>query len=110
MSWFIWQVEGDVLYNGHTPNEFQPRKTSVYVSQDDLHNMGELSVQEKRWTTRLLRQFSLFRVLVAAWYVYYTECILRKESESDLKSKSVDLNSSFLKYPWLHDVLKVVVR
>ncbi|GAB2284885.1 transcription factor [Dionaea muscipula] len=36
---------GRITYNGHTMNEFVPRRTSAYISQNDLHT-GELTVRE----------------------------------------------------------------
>eukprot|EP00798_Chlamydomonas_sp_ICE-L_P013540 gene13540-19410_t len=30
-------LEGKIMYNGHTFNEFQPRRTSTFVSQHDVH-------------------------------------------------------------------------
>jgi ABC-type multidrug transport system ATPase subunit len=39
------QVSGSVKYNGHTLDEFVPQKTSVYISQHDLH-VGEMTVRE----------------------------------------------------------------
>jgi ABC-type multidrug transport system ATPase subunit len=41
----ITQVEGTIEYNGHKLNEFEPRKTALYVSQNDLQ-APELTVQE----------------------------------------------------------------
>ncbi|KAD2806219.1 hypothetical protein E3N88_39596 [Mikania micrantha] len=39
------KVEGEITYNGHKLNEFEPRKTSAYISQYDLH-VGEMTVKE----------------------------------------------------------------
>lgn len=39
------QVKGDISYNGHGLKEFVPRKTSAYISQNDVH-IGELTVRE----------------------------------------------------------------
>ena len=39
------QVNGEISYNGHKPNEFVPRKTSAYISQNDVH-IGEMTVKE----------------------------------------------------------------
>ncbi|KAL4340272.1 hypothetical protein GQ457_08G013760 [Hibiscus cannabinus] len=39
------RVKGDVTYNGYRLNEFVPKKTSAYISQNDLH-VGEMTVQE----------------------------------------------------------------
>lgn len=39
------QVKGKVAYNGHTLDEFVPQKTSVYISQQDVH-VGEMTVRE----------------------------------------------------------------
>ncbi|KAK9066226.1 hypothetical protein SSX86_013547 [Deinandra increscens subsp. villosa] len=39
------KVEGEITYNGHKLNEFVPRKTSAYISQNDVH-VGEMTVKE----------------------------------------------------------------
>ncbi len=39
------QVKGSVSYNGYKLEEFVPQKTSVYISQHDLH-VGEMTVRE----------------------------------------------------------------
>ncbi|AET01511.2 drug resistance transporter-like ABC domain protein [Medicago truncatula] len=39
------RVQGDITYNGHRLNEFVPRKTSAYISQNDVH-VGEMTVKE----------------------------------------------------------------
>ncbi|XP_059641743.1 ABC transporter G family member 42-like isoform X1 [Cornus florida] len=39
------RVRGEVTYNGHRRNEFVPRKTSAYISQNDVH-IGVLTVKE----------------------------------------------------------------
>lgn len=39
------QVTGDITYNGHKLNEFVPRKTAAYISQNDVH-VGEMTVKE----------------------------------------------------------------
>ncbi|XP_015572858.1 ABC transporter G family member 29 [Ricinus communis] len=39
------RVQGQVSYNGYRLDEFEPRKTSAYVSQNDLH-LGDLTVKE----------------------------------------------------------------
>ncbi|XP_057725255.1 ABC transporter G family member 29-like isoform X1 [Arachis stenosperma] len=39
------RVEGEISYNGHKLNEFVPRKTSAYISQNDVH-VGEMTVKE----------------------------------------------------------------
>ncbi|KAK2971133.1 hypothetical protein RJ640_008557 [Escallonia rubra] len=39
------KVRGEVTYNGHRLKEFVPRKTSAYISQNDVH-IGELTVKE----------------------------------------------------------------
>jgi ABC-type multidrug transport system ATPase subunit len=41
----VFQVEGEVKYNGHAMNEFVPQKTSAYISQHDVH-IGEMTVRE----------------------------------------------------------------
>jgi hypothetical protein len=42
---FQGQVKGNVTYNGHRLSEFVPQKTSVYISQQDLH-VAEMTVHE----------------------------------------------------------------
>ncbi|KAJ0680275.1 putative ABC-type ferric hydroxamate transporter [Helianthus annuus] len=39
------KVEGEITYNGHKLNEFEPRKTAAYISQYDVH-VGEMTVKE----------------------------------------------------------------
>ncbi len=38
-------MKGSVSYNGYKLEEFVPQKTSVYISQNDLH-VGEMTVRE----------------------------------------------------------------
>ena len=38
-------MSGKITYNGHTMDEFVPRRSAAYVSQNDLH-IGELTVRE----------------------------------------------------------------
>uniref|UniRef100_A0A2P2IVA7 ABC transporter domain-containing protein n=2 Tax=Rhizophora mucronata TaxID=61149 RepID=A0A2P2IVA7_RHIMU len=38
-------VQGQVSYNGYGLDEFVPRKTAAYVSQNDVH-LGDLTVKE----------------------------------------------------------------
>jgi ABC-type multidrug transport system ATPase subunit len=38
-------VKGSISYNGYNLDEFIPQKTSVYISQNDLH-VGEMTVRE----------------------------------------------------------------
>ncbi|CAN8278879.1 unnamed protein product [Cochlearia groenlandica] len=39
------EVSGDITYNGYCLDEFVPRKTSAYISQNDLH-VGIMTVKE----------------------------------------------------------------
>ncbi|OIW15880.1 hypothetical protein TanjilG_04415 [Lupinus angustifolius] len=39
------RMSGEISYNGHKLNEFVPRKTSAYISQNDVHQ-GEMTVKE----------------------------------------------------------------
>ncbi|XP_071715772.1 pleiotropic drug resistance protein 1-like isoform X1 [Rutidosis leptorrhynchoides] len=39
------QVSGKVTYNGHELDEFVPKRTSAYISQNDVH-IGEMTVRE----------------------------------------------------------------
>ncbi|GMH11886.1 hypothetical protein Nepgr_013727 [Nepenthes gracilis] len=39
------KFSGTITYNGHTMDEFVPRRTSAYISQNDLHT-GEMTVRE----------------------------------------------------------------
>lgn len=39
------KVNGEISYNGYKLNEFVPRKTSAYISQNDVH-VGEMTVKE----------------------------------------------------------------
>ncbi|XP_077211686.1 pleiotropic drug resistance protein 1-like [Tasmannia lanceolata] len=39
------KMSGRITYNGHDMDEFVPRRTSAYISQNDLH-IGEMTVRE----------------------------------------------------------------
>ncbi|KAF7843397.1 ABC transporter G family member 36 [Senna tora] len=39
------RVKGEITYNGYKLDEFVPRKTSAYISQNDVH-IGEMTVKE----------------------------------------------------------------
>ncbi|KAL3528696.1 hypothetical protein ACH5RR_008018 [Cinchona calisaya] len=39
------KVKGEITYNGHGLNEFVPQKTSIYISQNDVH-AKEMTVKE----------------------------------------------------------------
>ncbi|XP_023741118.1 ABC transporter G family member 35 [Lactuca sativa] len=39
------EVDGEITYNGYKLNEFEPRRTSAYISQTDVH-VGEMTVKE----------------------------------------------------------------
>lgn len=39
------KVKGEVIYNGYKLKEFVPKKTSAYISQNDVH-VGEMTVKE----------------------------------------------------------------
>ncbi|XP_054783595.1 ABC transporter G family member 36-like [Prosopis cineraria] len=39
------KVKGEITYNGYKLDEFVPRKTSAYISQNDVH-VGEMTVKE----------------------------------------------------------------
>ncbi|KAJ0691837.1 putative ABC-type glycerol 3-phosphate transporter [Helianthus annuus] len=39
------RVEGEISYNGHKLNEFEPRRTAAYISQNYIH-AGEMTVKE----------------------------------------------------------------
>ncbi|XP_023759510.2 ABC transporter G family member 29 [Lactuca sativa] len=39
------KVDGEITYNGHKLNEFEPRRTAGYISQNDIH-AGEMTVKE----------------------------------------------------------------
>lgn len=41
----LQKVSGEITYNGYGLDEFNPRKTSTYVSQYDLHT-PEMTVRE----------------------------------------------------------------
>ncbi|KAK7309273.1 hypothetical protein RJT34_05851 [Clitoria ternatea] len=38
-------VTGQITYNGYKLNEFVPRKTSAYISENDVH-LGEMTLKE----------------------------------------------------------------
>ncbi|KAJ0756119.1 putative ABC-type glycerol 3-phosphate transporter [Helianthus annuus] len=39
------RVEGEISYNGHKLNEFEPRRTATYISQNDIY-AREMTVKE----------------------------------------------------------------
>lgn len=39
------KMSGEVMYNGHSLEEFTPQRTSAYASQQDLH-ISEMTVRE----------------------------------------------------------------
>ncbi|KAK1422491.1 hypothetical protein QVD17_25636 [Tagetes erecta] len=39
------RFDGEITYNGHKLKEFEPRRTSAYISQMDIH-VGEMTVKE----------------------------------------------------------------
>ncbi|KAK1422488.1 hypothetical protein QVD17_25633 [Tagetes erecta] len=39
------RVDGEITYNGHKLDEFEPRRTAAYISQIDIH-AGEMTVKE----------------------------------------------------------------
>ncbi|KAF5769051.1 putative ABC transporter, P-loop containing nucleoside triphosphate hydrolase [Helianthus annuus] len=46
------KVEGEISYNGHKLNEFEPRRTAAYISQNYIH-AGEMTVKETCWIIRV---------------------------------------------------------
>ena len=44
-KYFLFQVTGEISYNGYKFTEFVPQKTSAYISQYDLH-ISEMTVRE----------------------------------------------------------------
>uniref|UniRef100_A0A803MQI7 ABC transporter domain-containing protein n=1 Tax=Chenopodium quinoa TaxID=63459 RepID=A0A803MQI7_CHEQI len=71
------KVNGKITYCGHDLNEFVPKKTCAYVSQNDLH-YGEMTVRETL-------VFSGQCLGVGAKYELLQE-LLKKESEAGFKS------------------------
>ncbi|GAB4850281.1 transcription factor [Ancistrocladus abbreviatus] len=79
--WIRWrvvvivEVDGEVTYNGHQLNEFVPRKTSAYISQNDIHT-GLLTVRETL-------QFSARCQGVGSRYELLTE-LARREKDTEI--------------------------
>ncbi|KAJ0076021.1 hypothetical protein Patl1_33990 [Pistacia atlantica] len=77
------QVRGEVTYNGYRMNEFEPQKTSAYISQNDVH-VGVMTVKETL-------DFSARCQGVGSRYELLTELARREKHASILPEAEVDL-------------------
>ncbi|PIA56929.1 hypothetical protein AQUCO_00700938v1 [Aquilegia coerulea] len=80
---YTLKVKGEVTYNGHKLNEFVPQKTSVYISENDIH-IPEMSVKETL-------DFSARCQGVGAKYDLLTELSRREKAAGILPDAEVDL-------------------
>ncbi|KAJ0744241.1 putative ABC-type sulfate transporter [Helianthus annuus] len=70
------KVSGKVTYNGHEFHEFVPKRTSAYISQNDVH-IGELTVRETlAFSARLQGIGSRYEMLVE---------LARREKNANIK-------------------------
>ncbi|XP_071711095.1 ABC transporter G family member 36-like [Rutidosis leptorrhynchoides] len=77
------KVRGEITYNGHKLNEFVPRKTSAYISQNDVH-VGEMTVKETL-------DFSARCQGVGSRYELLTELARREKEAGIFPEAEVDL-------------------
>ncbi|PIA64722.1 hypothetical protein AQUCO_00100293v1, partial [Aquilegia coerulea] len=77
------KVNGEVTYNGHKLTEFVPQKTSVYISQNDVH-IPEMTVKETL-------DFSARCQGVGARYDLLTELARREKVSGIFPEAEVDL-------------------
>ncbi|KAI9109476.1 hypothetical protein K1719_019530 [Acacia pycnantha] len=77
------KVKGEITYNGYKLNEFVPRKTSAYISQNDVH-VGEMTVKETL-------DFSARCQGVGTRFDLLTELARREKEASILPEAELDL-------------------
>ncbi|XP_031255754.1 ABC transporter G family member 29-like [Pistacia vera] len=77
------KVRGEVTYNGYRMNEFEPQKTSAYISQNDVH-VGVMTVKETL-------DFSARCQGVGSRYELLTELARREKDAGILPEAEVDL-------------------
>ncbi|KAI0502528.1 hypothetical protein KFK09_017481 [Dendrobium nobile] len=77
------KVSGNVIYNGHTMDEFVPQRTAAYISQDDLH-IGEMTVRETL-------AFSARCQGVGYRYDMLTEMLRREKAENIKPDADIDV-------------------
>ncbi|KAK4590785.1 hypothetical protein RGQ29_021103 [Quercus rubra] len=77
------KVRGKITYNGHRLNEFEPKKTSAYISQNDVH-VGEMTVKE-------ILDFSARCQGVGTRYELLTELAKREKDAGIFPEAEVDL-------------------
>nr|XP_043615513.1 ABC transporter G family member 35-like [Erigeron canadensis] len=77
------KVRGEITYNGYKLNEFVPRKTSAYISQNDVH-VGEMTVKETL-------DFSARCQGVGSRYELLTELARREKEAGIFPEAEVDL-------------------
>ncbi|KAK8594976.1 hypothetical protein V6N13_015885 [Hibiscus sabdariffa] len=87
------RVKGEITYNGHKLNEFVARKTSAYISQNDVH-VGEMTVKETF-------DFSARCQGVGTRYDLLSELARREKDAGILPEADVDL---FMKATSVHGV------
>jgi ABC-type multidrug transport system ATPase subunit len=96
-----------VKYNGHTLDEFVPQKTSVYISQHDLH-VGEMTVRETL-------DFSARCQGVGTRYEMLMELAKREKEAGIFPEKDVDVymkvsQSVILQHNFLHKIIFMYVH
>ncbi|KAK4267406.1 hypothetical protein QN277_024192 [Acacia crassicarpa] len=77
------KVKGEITYNGYKLSEFVPRKTSAYISQNDVH-VGEMTVKETL-------DFSARCQGVGTRYDLLTELARREKEAGILPEPELDL-------------------
>ncbi|GLT71132.1 hypothetical protein SLA2020_431730 [Shorea laevis] len=77
------KVRGQLTYNGHRLDEFVPRKTSAYISQNDVH-LGDLTVKETL-------DYSARFQGVGSRYDLLTELARREKAAAIFPNPEVDL-------------------
>ncbi|GJU85742.1 ABC transporter G family member 35-like protein isoform X3 [Tanacetum coccineum] len=76
------QLKGDITYNGHKLNEFVPRRTSTYISQNDVH-VGEML---KELTQRVFHEGDVSSLIT--YYTLKVHAIERTSSMSELNDNA----------------------
>lgn len=76
-------VSGEITYNGYKLEEFEPRKTSAYISQNDVH-IGELTVKETL-------DFSARFQGVGSRYELLAELVRREKQDGIFPEADIDI-------------------
>ncbi|TQE12215.1 hypothetical protein C1H46_002140 [Malus baccata] len=90
------KVKGEITYNGHRLNEFVPRKTSAYISQNDLH-VGNMTVKETL-------DFSARCQGVGTRYELLTELARREKAAGIYPEPEVDLFMKVIFYIYVCNI------